>query len=121
MDAKIIEGQKNLEFESHNLIITSKCPIGEATRTSPHCVIVFKPSNETAVKPFKDVKLFLNSTPDQVGMINGKNIVIYLLPNCEEATKMYPQLKESNIVAICHTPESMKGIRGKKENKLEEK
>lgn len=64
MDAKVIESQGSLDLEIHNLIMTSKTPISDALKYPPFAVLIFKPSNNTALKPFKDVKINLNSTPN---------------------------------------------------------
>lgn len=70
--------------------MTTKTAIAEALRNDPYATIIFKPSNETAIKPFMDVKMFLNTTPDQAGVIQAKNFIIYLLPNCSETQRLYP-------------------------------
>lgn len=109
MDAKLIQASGTLDFEHHNLNMTTKTTIAEALRNEPYATIIFKPSNDTATKPFTDVKMFLNTTPDQAGVIQAKNFIIYLLPNCPETLRIYPSLRDSNILAVCHTPESQRG------------
>ncbi|EAR84871.1 RNA recognition motif (RRM) superfamily protein (macronuclear) [Tetrahymena thermophila SB210] len=121
MDAKVIQSQGQLDLDTYNLVMTTKCQLSEPLRYPPYSVLIFRPSNETEKKPFKDVKTFLNSNPNQAGVIHTKNLIIYMFPSNEQALKFYPQLKEGNILALCHNQDSIRGNLSKKEGKYDEK
>lgn len=81
--------------------MTTKIPISDALKVTPFAVIILKPSGETSMKPFSDVKAFLNTSPREAGVISTRSYNIFLLPNCEEAHEICPTLKEHNILAYC--------------------
>lgn len=103
MDAKLIHTSGPFELDNHNLNMAAKVPVHEVLKSPPYAVIILKPSGETCKKPFSDVKAFLNSSPREAGVINTRNFIIFLLPNCEESFEICPTLKESNILALCHS------------------
>lgn len=70
--------------------MTSKCDITEPLKNRPFALLLFKPSNETQIKPFKDIKVFLNNNPKEVGVISSRNYIFYLLPTCKQSLKYYP-------------------------------
>lgn len=65
-----------------------------------------------------EIKQHIDSTPNQAGVVVAKNFTIYLIPSGEEATRLHSDIKEFNIVAICLTPESIRGSKTKKDYKI---
>jgi len=117
MDAKIVKMQGSVEFESSTLVVNSKSTVAEALKNDSYSLILLRPANSANLKTFLEIKAHINLNPEEAAVINAKNFIVYLLPTCEETNKLYPNLPQNNILAICRTTDA----NAKKDNKLADK
>ena len=87
VDASLVRG-KEAPFEEYNLNISHRTFYDEVLKKVFKSVVVFTPSNELMNKNFEDYINYFNEKK-RAGVVTTKNYLLYLMPPCEEADKIY--------------------------------
>lgn len=98
VDATLISGEE-ISLVEYNLNISLRTMYEEVFKKKSKAVAIFTPSNETQNNIFLDYINYFNEK-QRVGVVTIRNYLIYLLPPGEESKKIYPEIKELQILGV---------------------
>lgn len=98
VDATLISGEE-ISLVEYNLNISLRTFYDEVFKKKSKAVAIFTPSNETQNSIFLDYINYFNEKK-RVGVVPIRNFYIYLLPPGEESKKIYPEIKELQILGV---------------------
>ena len=100
IDATLVQGNDDCFPSSlYHINISHRVQLSEITKYFVIALVTIEASNETQQELFNEYLKYFSSK-QRAGFIAMKSSVLYICPPIEEAKKMYPEIKDSQLLGV---------------------